>query len=103
MTKLYTLLTQLSPQPSDDAPAEQEGGQPSPTGQPREHAIQHQVAPPPAVQAAHARHHQVRDDFCVHDYYKLLQEQSKSKEQEMRDLSEKRSFGFKPNSAKKPF
>ena len=91
------------PQPSD-APAEQEGRQPSPTGQPLEHAVQHQVSPPPpAAQAAHARHHQVRDEFCLDDYYKLLQEQSKSKEKEMRDLSEKRSFGFKPNSAKKPF
>ena len=88
------------PQPSDDAPAEQEGRQHSPL----DHAVQHhQVSPPPVAQAAHARPHQVRDEFCLDDYYKLLQEQSRSTDKQMRDLSEKRSFGFKPNSAKKPF
>ena len=87
------------PQPSD-APAEQEGRHHSPL----DHAVQHhQVYPPPVAQADHARPHQVRDEFCLDDYYKLLQEQSRSKVKQMRDLSEKRSFGFKQSSAKKPF
>ena len=64
----------------------------------------HQQASPLAAQAVPAPSpHQVRDEFCLDDFYQLLQEQSKLKENQMRDLSEKRSFGFKPNSTKKPF
>ena len=77
-------------------------------GRPLEHAAQAaghpQQASPPAAQAVPALSgHRVRDEFCLFDFYKLLQEQSKTKENQMRDLSEKRSFGFKPSSAKKPF
>ena len=59
------------PQPSDDSSAEQAG---------RQHSqLEHQVYPPLAAQAAHARPQQVRDEFCLDDYYKLLQGQSRSK------------------------
>ena len=58
------------PQPSIDSSAEQAGRQHSPL----EHAVQQQeVSPPLAAQAAHARPQQVRDEFCLDDYYKLIQ------------------------------
>ena len=96
-TALQAFVQACPTQPSHDAPAEQERHQPSPSGQPQEHALQHQVSPLPLTeQPAHARTHQVRDEFCLDDYYKLVQEQSRVKEKEMRDLSEKRSFRFKP-------
>ena len=93
--------TQPEHQPSHDAPAAEHAGRPQePAAQPGYH--HQQVYPTAAAQAAPVRQ-QVRDEFCLDDFYKILQEQSKSKENQMRDLSEKRSFGFKPDSAKKPF
>ena len=87
------------PQPIDDSSAEQAGWQHSPL----EHAVQQHQVSPLAAQSAHSRPQQVRDEFCLDYYYKLLQEQNRSKEKQMRDFSEKRSFGFKLNSSKKPF
>ena len=53
-----------------------------------------QQASPPATQAVPALSgHRVRDEFCLDDFYKLLQEHSKLKKNQMRDISEKRSFG----------
>ena len=88
-------------QTSDDAPVAEHTGCPQ---EPAEQAGSHhqQVCPAAAAQVVPVSH-QVRDEFCLDDFYKILQEQTKPKENQTRDLSEKSMFGFKRDCAKKPF
>lgn len=64
----------------------------------------HQDPPQPAVQVAAEDVPSVRDEVCRdEEFYRYLEEQKQFKEDQIRKLTARVSFGFKPNSTRKPF